>query len=88
MPKRKQTPGTAERDRKMKAKSKAEKMLKVALIGCTLKQLELAWKATDTPGIATLEDAILRGAIMDELETRYPEKFEEWLDNENFAIFA
>ena len=66
------------------AKAKMAAMLKAA----TLKQLELAWKASDACDFK--QGAILREAVGKELERRFPEKFDEWLwdDESDFSIFA
>ncbi len=75
---------------KEKAKAAKNKM-RVMLKNASIKLLEETWQLTEkmSPWQFYHEGGtIIRGLVMDELEKRYPEKFDQWLENEDFGVFA
>ena len=70
--------------------TKAEQKLQQHVTRATLEQLELSWDASHLTE-NFMVGAIIRTAITNELERRYPEKFDDWLWSDNtddFSIFA
>lgn len=73
-----------------KAKAAKDKM-RVMLKNASIKLLEETWHLTDemSPWQFYHEGGtIIRELVMDELENRFPEKFDQWLENEDFGVFA
>lgn len=75
---------------KEKAKAAKNKM-RVMLKNASIKLLEETWQLTEKmPPWQFYHEGgtIIRELVMDELENRYPEKFDQWLENEDFGVFA
>ena len=72
----------------MSKAEKAKKMMRAMIAAASLDLIIQAYKESEKQEI--MVGAVIREVIMDELEKRYPEKFDEWLwdDNNDFAIFA
>lgn len=61
-------------------RTEAEQKARNLVGSLTTEQLLDQWEATSA--MTDLEAPILRGWFMDELEKRFPEQFDKWLDSE------
>ena len=61
-------------------RTEAEQKARNLVGSLTTEQLLDQWEATSA--MTDLEAPILRGWFMDELEKRFPDQFDKWLDSE------